>query len=71
MTDKESCENCKYWEDLSPWKVGQGMFTERDGNCLRNAPTIYNDGTMGKFPTIQSDKWCGEWEGKENDNKTE
>lgn len=50
----ELCENCKFW--LSDDKPEAGV---RFGECRRHAPQQYG------WPWIAFDKWCGEYEKRE------
>lgn len=59
MTDQR-CENCRFWD------------TENDGECRRYPPIITVNtkafsGLSADFPETNSDDWCGEWQGKDQD----
>ncbi len=55
MSDKRTCENCRWWLD------------EKDGagQCRRHTPTV--DVIGPKYPTwpvTDYNHWCGEWRDK-------
>ncbi len=55
----QACVNCKYYYDY--------------GDCRRHAPTIKPCGCvrMGLYPSTNPNKWCGDWELMEKENKDE
>lgn len=66
------CKNCKYWKDLD-----HTAQPERDekikqlGECRSEPPFMINEQgkIIGKWPQVTSDKWCGEFEGKQGETR--
>jgi hypothetical protein len=50
VTDPK-CIHCNYFK---------GTVLE-EGECRRYSPKSIPEHSMGKFPTVLKDWWCGEW----------
>ena len=49
----ETCELCKFWRRFT--------VDLPEGCCRRNPPTGQTWGQF-RFPPVDADDWCGEWE---------
>ena len=48
------CSDCKFFE-------------EDDDSCRAHPPTLLEHNMEGRWPTVDSDDWCGEWQGVRSD----
>jgi hypothetical protein len=52
--EEEACRNCRFFKLTDPH--------QKKGQCRRHAPVALQG--AGKFPQVQFDDWCGEYERK-------
>lgn len=61
---KKECQNCKFFHEYSE---SLRMFTEDEGECRVNSPTVNPDlHGSGQWPQVSKKDWCGKFEQKAN-----
>lgn len=53
----ERCELCRFWLPT--------IDHPEEGECHRLPPTMRGTATLGSFPIILHEDWCGEFVGRE------
>lgn len=48
------CDECRFFHLY--------FHTDTEGECRRSAPRAIAENNIGRWPTIDRDKWCGEFE---------
>ena len=72
---KDKCKTCRYWERVERSLLKLGISDSKDhtiGECRRHPPTVYpldkdrkHIDRLNRFPTVEEDCWCGEFELKD------
>lgn len=55
MSNKEKCENCKFWTPM----YGSPNYERESWPCRRYPPVMKDSRTQ--FPLVPGREWCGEF----------
>ena len=56
MSDRPTCETCRWWDDLSWWEEYHGYCRVLPPSCVKN----HADEDLGPWPVTRASDWCGE-----------